>query len=90
MVKSPTKAMAATMRATTKAAQAVARAMKTDWAAQRQEHWQRNHVKVISCKVTLEEHAAILKQCQEAHCSRYALLRLLLIEYLEAMKDTQY
>lgn len=87
-MKSPTKAMAATMRATAKAAKAVARTMKTDWAAQRQEHWQRNHIKVISCKVTLEEHDAILKQCREAHCSRYALLRLLLIEYLEAMKDT--
>ena len=87
MVKSPTKKMASMIKATTKAAQATAYAMRTDWEAQRQEHWQRNHVKVISCKVSVEEHAAILKQCREAHCTRYALLRLLVMEYLHAMED---
>ena len=87
MVKSPTKKMASMIKATTKAAQATAYAMRTDWEAQRQEHWQRNHLKVISCKVTDEEHAAIMRHCREAHCTRYALLRLLLIQYLKAMED---
>lgn len=85
MVKSPTKAMAKLIKATEAAAEATAHAMRTDWTAQRQEHWQRNHVKVISCKVSVEEHAAIMEQCRAAHCTRYALLRLLLAQYLTAV-----
>lgn len=88
-MKSPTKAMAKLTAAAAKAAEATAAAMRNDWEAQRQEHWQRNHVKVISCKVSATEHATILKQCREAHCTRYALLRLLIIQYLQAMEDTQ-
>lgn len=87
-MKSSTKAMAKLATATAKAAQATAAAMRNDWEAQRQEHWQRNHVKVISCKVSADEHATILKQCQAAHCTRYALLRLLVIQYLQAMEET--
>lgn len=87
-MKSPTKAMTKLAAATAKAAEAVAVTMRNDWEAQRQEHWQRSHVKVISCKVTTAEHTTILKQCREAHCTRYALLRLLIIQYLKAMEDT--
>lgn len=80
-MRSPTKALVATAYA----AKRVAEAMRHDWEAQRQEHWQRDHVKVISCKVSTEEHAAIMRHCKAAHCTRYALLRLLVIQYLQAM-----
>ena len=86
-MKSATKALAATVQATAEAAAITAEAMHHDWEAQRQEHWQRNHLKVISCKVTDEEHAAIMRHCREAHCTRYALLRLLLIQYLKAIGE---
>lgn len=85
-MKSRTKALATTVAAATKAAKAAAEASRTDWKAQRQEHWQRNHMKVISCKVTMEEHTALMKHCKAAHCTRYALLRLLLVEYLSEME----
>lgn len=85
-MKSGTKSLAATVQATANAAATVAEAMRHDWEAQRQEHWQRNHLKVISCKVTEDEHAAIMRHCKAAHCTRYALLRLLLIQYLNAVE----
>lgn len=85
-MKSATKSLAASIAAAAKAAHAAAVASRTDWEAQRQEHWQRNHLKVISCKVTSEEHAAIMKHCKATHCTRYALLRLLIVQYLTEME----
>lgn len=85
-MKSATKSLAASVAAAAKAAKAAAADSKTDWKAQRQEHWQRAHLKVISCKVTMDEHAALLKHCKAVHCTRYALLRLLIIQYLQEME----
>lgn len=82
-MRSPAKALAATAHA----AERVAAAMREDWTVQRQEHWQREHIKVISCKVSKDEHAAIMRHCKAAHCTRYALLRLLVIQYLQYMED---
>lgn len=86
-MKSATKSLAASVAAAAKAAKATAAASKTDWEAQRQEHWQRSHVKVISCKVSADEYAALIKYCKAVHCTRYALLRLLIVLYLEEMQN---
>lgn len=85
-MKSTTKSLVATVAAATNAARTAAAISKTDWEAQRQEHWQRSHVKVISCKISADEHAELMRHCKAAHCTRYALLRLLIVQYLKEME----
>jgi len=77
-MKSPTKAIR-------DAAATAAETSRTKWETQRQEHWQRDHLRTISCKISTDEHEAILKCCRIAHCTRYALLRLLITSYLDIM-----